>query len=189
MSHFRYPETKSNAKNQNKTKPRRNNTPPRGLASEYFLWLIRSGLCFVSYFVLFHDDRLQSSVCMYDAGASQKANGCAIARPQTLCCLSLCISSLYSNLFSHSIFLNISIYMSNINSLILIEHYVDAEDEPMDLHVVTIEEESLFQAAYPDVVSLYQMEKSEALTKKQKSKFKSFYLINLQAFPEYKKQK
>lgn len=74
--------------------------------------------------------------------------------------------------------------MSNINSLILIEHYVDAEDEPMDLHVVTIEEESLFQAAYPDVVSLYQMEKSEALTKKQKSKFKSFYLINLQAFPE-----
>lgn len=79
--------------------------------------------------------------------------------------------------------------MSNVNSLILIEHYVDAEDEPMDLHVVTIEEESLFQAAYPDVVSLYQMEKSEALTKKQKSKFKSFYLINLQAFPEYKKQK
>ena len=74
--------------------------------------------------------------------------------------------------------------MSNINSLILIEHYVDAEDEPMDLHVVTIEEESLFQAAYPDVVSLYQMEKSEALAKKQKSKFKSFYLINLQAFPE-----
>lgn len=74
--------------------------------------------------------------------------------------------------------------MSNINSLIVIEHYVDAEDEPMDLHVVTIEEESLFQAAYPDVVSLYQMEKSEALTKKQKSKFKSFYLINLQAFPE-----
>lgn len=74
--------------------------------------------------------------------------------------------------------------MSNVNSLILIEHYVDAEDEPMDLHVVTIEEESLFQAAYPDVVSLYQMEKSEALTKKQKSKFKSFYLINLQAFPE-----
>lgn len=50
------------------------------------------------------------------------------------------------------------------------EHYVDAEDEPMDLHVVTIEEESLFQAAYPDVVSLYQMEKSEALTKKQKNK-------------------
>lgn len=79
--------------------------------------------------------------------------------------------------------------MSNVNSLILIEHYVDAEDEPMDLHVVTIEEESLFQAAYPDVVSLYQMEKSEALAKKQKSKFKSFYLINLQTFPEYKKQK
>lgn len=79
--------------------------------------------------------------------------------------------------------------MSNVNSLILIEHYVDAEDEPVDLYVVTIEEESLFQAAYPNVVSLYQMEKSEALAKKQKSMFKSFYLINLQTFPEYKKQK
>uniref|UniRef100_A0A8C9FUD7 Flap endonuclease GEN chromatin organization modifier domain-containing protein n=1 Tax=Pavo cristatus TaxID=9049 RepID=A0A8C9FUD7_PAVCR len=50
------------------------------------------------------------------------------------------------------------------------EHYVDAEDEPVELYVVTIEEESLFQAAYPDVVALYQMEKSEALAKKQKNK-------------------
>ncbi|XP_072187856.1 flap endonuclease GEN homolog 1 isoform X2 [Excalfactoria chinensis] len=50
------------------------------------------------------------------------------------------------------------------------EHYVDAEDEPMELYVVTIEEQSLFQAAYPDVVALYQMEKSEALAKKQKNK-------------------
>ncbi|OXB84395.1 UNVERIFIED_CONTAM: hypothetical protein H355_010822 [Colinus virginianus] len=50
------------------------------------------------------------------------------------------------------------------------EHYVDAEDEPVELYVVTVEEESLFQAAYPDVVALYQMEKSETLAKKQKNK-------------------
>ncbi|XP_031467138.1 flap endonuclease GEN homolog 1 isoform X1 [Phasianus colchicus] len=50
------------------------------------------------------------------------------------------------------------------------EHYVDAEDEPVELYVVTIEEQPLFQAAYPDVVALYQMEKSEALAKKQKNK-------------------
>lgn len=50
------------------------------------------------------------------------------------------------------------------------EHYVDTEDEPVELYVVTIEEQSLFQAAYPDVVALYQMEKSEALAKKQKNK-------------------
>ncbi|XP_021247220.1 flap endonuclease GEN homolog 1 isoform X2 [Numida meleagris] len=50
------------------------------------------------------------------------------------------------------------------------EHYVDAEDEPVELCVVTVEEESLFQAAYPDVVALYQMEKSGALAKKQKNK-------------------
>ncbi|NXN93708.1 GEN endonuclease, partial [Rhinopomastus cyanomelas] len=50
------------------------------------------------------------------------------------------------------------------------EHYVDAEDEPAELFVVTVEEESLFQAAYPDVVALYQAEKSEILKKKQKNK-------------------
>ncbi|NXQ29020.1 GEN endonuclease, partial [Alaudala cheleensis] len=50
------------------------------------------------------------------------------------------------------------------------EHYVDPEDEPVELFVVTVEEESLFQAAYPDVVALYQVEKSEALQKKQKKK-------------------
>ncbi|XP_029893531.1 flap endonuclease GEN homolog 1 isoform X1 [Aquila chrysaetos chrysaetos] len=50
------------------------------------------------------------------------------------------------------------------------EHYVDAEDEPVELFVVTIEEESLFQAAYPDVVALYQVEKSEVLKKKQKNR-------------------
>uniref|UniRef100_A0A8D0EZZ7 Flap endonuclease GEN homolog 1 n=1 Tax=Strix occidentalis caurina TaxID=311401 RepID=A0A8D0EZZ7_STROC len=50
------------------------------------------------------------------------------------------------------------------------EHYVDAEDEPVELFVVTVEEESLFRAAYPDVVALYQAEKSEVLKKKQKNR-------------------
>ncbi|NWV28332.1 GEN endonuclease, partial [Origma solitaria] len=50
------------------------------------------------------------------------------------------------------------------------EHYVDPEDEPVELFVVTVEEESLFQAAYPDVVALYHMEKSEVLQKKQKKR-------------------
>ncbi|NWU88434.1 GEN endonuclease, partial [Upupa epops] len=50
------------------------------------------------------------------------------------------------------------------------EHYVDAEDESAELFVVTVEEESLFQAAYPDVVALYQAQQSEILKKKQKSK-------------------
>ncbi|NXI56842.1 GEN endonuclease, partial [Chloroceryle aenea] len=48
------------------------------------------------------------------------------------------------------------------------EHYVDAEDEPAELFVVTVEEESLFQSAYPDTVALYQGEKSEVVKKKQK---------------------
>ncbi|NXR26961.1 GEN endonuclease, partial [Cinclus mexicanus] len=50
------------------------------------------------------------------------------------------------------------------------EHYVDPEDEPVELFVVTLEEESLFQAAYPDVVALYQVEKSEVFQNKQKKK-------------------
>ncbi|NXN39228.1 GEN endonuclease, partial [Rhinoptilus africanus] len=50
------------------------------------------------------------------------------------------------------------------------EHYVDAEDEPAELFVVTVEEESLFRAAYPDVVALYQAEKSEVMKKKQKNR-------------------
>ncbi|GAB0185545.1 flap endonuclease GEN 1 [Grus japonensis] len=50
------------------------------------------------------------------------------------------------------------------------EHYVDAEDEPVELFVVTVEEESLFRAAYPHVVTLYQVEKSEVLKKKQKNR-------------------
>ncbi|NXG59190.1 GEN endonuclease, partial [Hemiprocne comata] len=50
------------------------------------------------------------------------------------------------------------------------EHYVDAEDEPAELFVVTVEEESLFQAAYPDVVARYQVEKSEIVKKKQRNR-------------------
>ncbi|XP_012428289.4 flap endonuclease GEN homolog 1 [Taeniopygia guttata] len=50
------------------------------------------------------------------------------------------------------------------------EHYVDPEDEPVELFVVTVEEETLFQAAYPDVVALYEVEKSNILQKKQKKK-------------------
>ncbi|NXR68534.1 GEN endonuclease, partial [Rhadina sibilatrix] len=50
------------------------------------------------------------------------------------------------------------------------EHYVDPEDEPVELFVVTVEEAALFQAAYPDVVALYQVEKSDVLQKKQKKK-------------------
>ncbi|XP_005143373.2 flap endonuclease GEN homolog 1 [Melopsittacus undulatus] len=50
------------------------------------------------------------------------------------------------------------------------EHYVDEEDEPAELFVVTVEEESLFQAAYPDIVALYQAEKSEVRKKKQKNR-------------------
>lgn len=69
------------------------------------------------------------------------------------------------------------------------EHYVDPEDEPVELLVVTVEEESLFQAAYPDVVSLYQVEKSEILQKKQKSKSRSLFLMHLCILPECKKAK
>uniref|UniRef100_A0A8C5ID34 Flap endonuclease GEN homolog 1 n=1 Tax=Junco hyemalis TaxID=40217 RepID=A0A8C5ID34_JUNHY len=58
------------------------------------------------------------------------------------------------------------------------EHYVDPEDEPVELFVVTVEEESLFQAAYPDVVALYQVEKSDILQKKQKSKSRKKELPN-----------
>lgn len=67
------------------------------------------------------------------------------------------------------------------------EHYVDPDDEPVELFVVTLEEESLFQAAYPDLVALYQGGKSEVLQKKQKSKSRSLFLTNLCVFA--KKQK
>lgn len=79
----------------------------------------------------------------------------------------------------------------HIKSILIIfsEHYVDPEDEPVELFVVTVEEESLFQAAYPDVVALYQVEKSEVLQKKQKSKSRSLFLMNLWILPECQKAK
>lgn len=73
--------------------------------------------------------------------------------------------------------------------IIFSEHYVDPEDEPVELFVVTVEESSLFQAAYPDVVALYQEKKSEILPKKQKSKSRSLFLMNLWVLPECKKAK
>ncbi|XP_067400971.1 flap endonuclease GEN homolog 1 [Emydura macquarii macquarii] len=50
------------------------------------------------------------------------------------------------------------------------EYYVTADDQPTESFVITVEEESLFQAAYPDIVGLYKVEKLEVLEKKQRSK-------------------
>uniref|UniRef100_A0A8C8RP05 GEN1 Holliday junction 5' flap endonuclease n=1 Tax=Pelusios castaneus TaxID=367368 RepID=A0A8C8RP05_9SAUR len=50
------------------------------------------------------------------------------------------------------------------------EYYITADDQPTEFFVVTVEEESLFQAAFPDIVSLYKVEKLEILEKKQRSK-------------------
>ncbi|CAM4531870.1 flap endonuclease GEN homolog 1 isoform X1 [Caretta caretta] len=50
------------------------------------------------------------------------------------------------------------------------EHYVTADDQPTESFVVTVEEESLFQSAYPDIVGIYKVEKLEVLEKKQRSK-------------------
>ncbi|XP_021057895.1 flap endonuclease GEN homolog 1 [Mus pahari] len=49
------------------------------------------------------------------------------------------------------------------------EHYVVEDTEPGDLNLLTIEEASLFEAAYPDVVAVYQKQLSETKGKKQKS--------------------
>lgn len=48
------------------------------------------------------------------------------------------------------------------------EHYA-IEDKHGELVVQTIEEESLFEAAYPEIVAIYQKQKSENKGKKQKS--------------------
>lgn len=48
------------------------------------------------------------------------------------------------------------------------EHYT-MEDEYGELVLQTIEEESLFEAAYPEIVAIYQKQKSEIKGKKQKS--------------------
>lgn len=50
------------------------------------------------------------------------------------------------------------------------EHYVFTNEQASDTFVVSIEEESLFQAAYPNIVSMYNKEKLEADEKKPKGK-------------------
>uniref|UniRef100_A0A674I9P7 Flap endonuclease GEN homolog 1 n=1 Tax=Terrapene triunguis TaxID=2587831 RepID=A0A674I9P7_9SAUR len=50
------------------------------------------------------------------------------------------------------------------------EHYVTPDDQPTESFVVTVEEEALFQAAYPDIVGFYKVEKLEVLERKQRSK-------------------
>ncbi|XP_034369860.1 flap endonuclease GEN homolog 1 [Arvicanthis niloticus] len=49
------------------------------------------------------------------------------------------------------------------------EHYVVEDTEPGELDLLTIEEASLFEAAYPEVVAIYQKQQSETKGKKQKS--------------------
>lgn len=49
-------------------------------------------------------------------------------------------------------------------------HYA-TEDKHGELALQTIEEESLFEAAYPEIVAIYQKQKSENKGKKQKSKY------------------
>ncbi|XP_042536778.1 flap endonuclease GEN homolog 1 [Dipodomys spectabilis] len=49
------------------------------------------------------------------------------------------------------------------------EHYAIEEKQPGELGLLTVEEESLFQAAYPEIVALYQKQKLEVKGKKQKS--------------------
>ena len=51
-----------------------------------------------------------------------------------------------------------------------LEHYA-IEDKHGEWAVQTIEEESLFEAAYPEIVAIYQKQKSENKGKKQKSKY------------------
>ncbi|KAM8952709.1 flap endonuclease GEN homolog 1 [Pelodytes ibericus] len=51
------------------------------------------------------------------------------------------------------------------------DSYVFADDHPSDTPLVSVEEESLFQAAYPEIVTMYHKEKlEEEETKKLKSK-------------------
>ncbi|XP_078503883.1 flap endonuclease GEN homolog 1 [Lissotriton helveticus] len=50
------------------------------------------------------------------------------------------------------------------------DHFVFTNEQASDTFVVSIEEESLFQAAYPNIVSMYNKEKLEADEKKSKGK-------------------
>lgn len=53
------------------------------------------------------------------------------------------------------------------------DHYVPADDQPIGSVLITIEESSLFQAAYPEIVILYQMEQLEISNRNKKGKFET----------------
>ncbi|KAM4867536.1 flap endonuclease GEN homolog 1 [Thomomys bottae] len=48
------------------------------------------------------------------------------------------------------------------------EHYTIEEKQPGDLGILTVEEKSLFEVAYPEIVAIYQKQKLEVKGKKQK---------------------
>uniref|UniRef100_A0A8D2L667 Flap endonuclease GEN homolog 1 n=1 Tax=Varanus komodoensis TaxID=61221 RepID=A0A8D2L667_VARKO len=50
------------------------------------------------------------------------------------------------------------------------DHYAEADDQTAEPFLITIEESALFQAAYPEVVSLYQMEKLKIGKKNKRSR-------------------
>ncbi|KAJ7341460.1 hypothetical protein JRQ81_005576 [Phrynocephalus forsythii] len=50
------------------------------------------------------------------------------------------------------------------------EDYVTAENEPAEPFIRTIEESALFQAAYPEVVAVYQLEKLQVCKERKKGK-------------------
>ncbi|XP_054840187.1 flap endonuclease GEN homolog 1 [Eublepharis macularius] len=50
------------------------------------------------------------------------------------------------------------------------DHYATADDQPVEHFLITTEESSLFQAAYPEIVTLYQMEKLAVCKGKKKGK-------------------
>ncbi|KAH0621958.1 hypothetical protein JD844_023743 [Phrynosoma platyrhinos] len=55
-------------------------------------------------------------------------------------------------------------------NLLTFQHYATADDKPEEPFITTIEEAMLFQAAYPEVVALYQMEKLDICKEKKKGK-------------------
>ncbi|XP_053141301.1 flap endonuclease GEN homolog 1 [Hemicordylus capensis] len=50
------------------------------------------------------------------------------------------------------------------------EHYTTEADQPMESFLITVEDSELFQAAYPEIVALYQMKKLEICKRKKKGK-------------------
>lgn len=53
----------------------------------------------------------------------------------------------------------------------LLEHYAMEDKQHGEFALLTVEEESLFEAAYPEIVAIYQKQKLEIKGKKQKRKF------------------